>query len=458
MNPTESNTANSSLSDAKDPTAPKHIDGRLLWHCTVIWSKIFAKALIICIPAITFLWIFFLPALILLPLYSHFLSTILYTSILNILSSVLFFSFVTIYAYMIYGLHLSQRAFTWCWFPGLFLSLYVGVYLELTLLSQVICFVLIFVAFLIVHHEKLPTLPSATSQAPTQALVDLYTRRTEISTPLAKMVCVVGLLFFLLRVLHPIFLDADLLGKCALRFIALPMILSCCAGAQLHFIKAAPTKHVEILVPVLWISNGMLKIFERLLTNSMFESGDYLRFAASALAASLIEAVSHASYRRRVCFVHRFMVYINNVVSKRKAKARQVSLVPLDSIDLQPQQKPEAMTDKEWVLQIRKALILEEIMIELIMVFVVTILLYFVSPLVANSNFETITTFKTMVIQLCIQLLFEGMSDVFGLYWMMSQENMVLSLVDVQLESKWRLFWVIFVLYQSLLLFQYLKS
>eukprot|EP00002_Diphylleia_rotans_P009157 TRINITY_DN19180_c0_g1_i1.p1 TRINITY_DN19180_c0_g1~~TRINITY_DN19180_c0_g1_i1.p1 ORF type:complete len:212 (-),score=37.45 TRINITY_DN19180_c0_g1_i1:517-1152(-) len=210
---------------------------------------------------------------------------------------------------------------------------------------------------------------------------------------------------------------------------------------------------------MLWITNGYLKIFERIFTNGIFNSGDYLSFVATTFAASLLEIVNHVTHFHRVSVVDKLLGAIRNLKSSKNRAIRSVSVIPSDEIQRETLQVNQKLSHEEtWAWSIRKKLILEEISIELMMIFTVTFLLYFVHPLIQNDKVETIGAFEFCAVNSVIQIVFELISDCFGVYWAISRHNIPLRFTDVEIVNKWFWVWLFFMLCQSLWIFWFLFS
>eukprot|EP00002_Diphylleia_rotans_P040800 TRINITY_DN9768_c0_g2_i2.p1 TRINITY_DN9768_c0_g2~~TRINITY_DN9768_c0_g2_i2.p1 ORF type:complete len:210 (-),score=34.49 TRINITY_DN9768_c0_g2_i2:72-701(-) len=204
-----------------------------------------------------------------------------------------------------------------------------------------------------------------------------------------------------------------------------------------------------------WITNGGLKIFERLFTNSMFVNGDYIDLVGTTFAAALIEILSHITYFHRAFFVEKAVKSIMKLKQNTKRLVRSVFVVSrIDSA--KDEESGTVWNEIEWLANVRKELIIEDISIELMMIFAVTFQLYFVHPLIENEKAQTIPNIKICMIQLLIQIFFEFLSDVFGIYWTITKHGIELQGTDLEIRTQWLWVWVFFIVNQSLLIFFFL--
>eukprot|EP00002_Diphylleia_rotans_P039906 TRINITY_DN9378_c0_g1_i14.p1 TRINITY_DN9378_c0_g1~~TRINITY_DN9378_c0_g1_i14.p1 ORF type:complete len:103 (-),score=22.01 TRINITY_DN9378_c0_g1_i14:73-381(-) len=101
---------------------------------------------------------------------------------------------------------------------------------------------------------------------------------------------------------------------------------------------------------------------------------------------------------------------------------------------------------------------MEDISIELVMIFTVTFLLYFAHPLVENEKAQTIPRFEICIIQLLIQIAFELLSDIFGIYWTITRHKIELKTSDVEIKNRWFWVWIYFILWQYMTVFWYFRT
>lgn len=249
--------------------------------------------------------------------------------------------------------------------------------------------------------------------------------------------------------MFPFFTNSTRSGKLFLRFIILPFVSSLSSSAQMHFVKSTPRIHVDYVIPMLWITSGFLKIFERLFTNSMFQNGDYQSLVGLYFGAALVEIFSHCTYMKRIMLMKHILKYISRMQPCLIRRKRTVALRQLQGVR-ESAGATEANTEFDWVFFVRQKMIIEDITIEIMMVFTVSFILFFIHPLVNNASLQTIPDFGTCALQLVIQLLFEMMSDIFGLYWATKKDGIVLTLDSVSFKDSWFWIWVLFLLWQSL--------
>eukprot|EP00002_Diphylleia_rotans_P040799 TRINITY_DN9768_c0_g2_i1.p1 TRINITY_DN9768_c0_g2~~TRINITY_DN9768_c0_g2_i1.p1 ORF type:complete len:210 (-),score=26.44 TRINITY_DN9768_c0_g2_i1:49-678(-) len=206
-----------------------------------------------------------------------------------------------------------------------------------------------------------------------------------------------------------------------------------------------------------WITNGGLKIFERLFTNSMFVNGDYIDLVGTTFAAALIEILSHITYFHRAFFVEKAVKSIMKLKQNTKRLVRSVFVVSrIDSA--KDEESGTVWNEIEWLANVRKELIIEDISIELMMIFTVTFLLYLAHPLIDNEKISLISSFDICLVQLLIQIAFELTSDIFGLYWTIARHKIDLNTIHVSIKNRWYWVWIFFISYQSLLILWFILS
>eukprot|EP00002_Diphylleia_rotans_P040279 TRINITY_DN9508_c0_g1_i1.p1 TRINITY_DN9508_c0_g1~~TRINITY_DN9508_c0_g1_i1.p1 ORF type:complete len:466 (+),score=75.27 TRINITY_DN9508_c0_g1_i1:128-1525(+) len=421
-------------------------------YCMKIWGIALLKALTVVIPVLVMLWNLFLPSLVLRRDLLLGVKTLLYERIGAVFHNLSVYGFNSIYGVCIFGFYFFQKSLYYCYLPGMILSTFTDVFIS-DLVGDVIYFFALLSSIVLVYREKLPN-------PPPKKLIDEFERKKKIAKPLGKMIVVIFFVYFTVQFIYPIFLDSTFQARLAIRFIFLPIMITCCTSLQMHFLKPVQKKHMDYLIPILLMTSGILKMYERIFTNGMFNSGDYTSLVGTTFAAAIIEVANHFTYFYR----HAVVDKMARVVTKfRKGKNRSVqafsAVANVDSEqDIGKQTLRMTILENGWLLDLRKRLIIEDISIELIMIFTVTFLLYFVHPLIENKKAEIIPTFEICIAQLLIQIVFEHLSDIFGIYWTISRHKIQLKREDVEIKNRWFWVWIFFILYQSLYIFWFLLS
>eukprot|EP00002_Diphylleia_rotans_P003780 TRINITY_DN12673_c0_g1_i1.p1 TRINITY_DN12673_c0_g1~~TRINITY_DN12673_c0_g1_i1.p1 ORF type:complete len:459 (+),score=95.19 TRINITY_DN12673_c0_g1_i1:97-1473(+) len=424
----------------------KSFSSHLLLY-TRLWLWSLTKALAIVVPVLLVLWIFCLPSLIWKDSLSESLRELIYVKIQAGLLRLSLYGYVSVYAVAVFGMYFVQQPLFHCILPGTLASIYVDISLELDVMSHVIFGLVIVGSILLMFRKKLP-------ESPSLVLLGQFQRKNETSAQLGKTTMSIFVVYFIFFALYPIFLEAELKGKVLIRFVIVPIIMTCCTSLQMHILKSVPMKHTSFVIPMLWITSGYMKMFERIFTNSMFKSGDYLSFSATAMMAAIMEIFNHATYFYRTELIE-YLLRKMEKLKKPKIRNLQAGL-NFQSIEEnnQLQMMQARLQEKSaWIGHVRKLLIIEDISIELMMIVVVTFLLYFLHPLVDDEKFETIPSFEICIVQLLIQIAFELVSDIFGIFWTIKKQNIELKIEQVQVINKWFWVWVFLVLYQSFVLF-----
>eukprot|EP00002_Diphylleia_rotans_P041087 TRINITY_DN9907_c0_g1_i2.p1 TRINITY_DN9907_c0_g1~~TRINITY_DN9907_c0_g1_i2.p1 ORF type:complete len:449 (-),score=92.68 TRINITY_DN9907_c0_g1_i2:1584-2930(-) len=419
--------------------------------CVKVWIVSLMKALVIVIPVLSVLWILYLPALVMTQELLDQVKEIAYVKLQVILAELSNYGFVTMYGVIIFGYFFMKNALFYCFLPGSVLHILVSIFVS-NLFSIIIHFFVILVALLILSREKLPETPS-------QALLEQFERKKQVSKPFGKMTAVLLVVYFLLALLYRSFLNASLGGKIFIRFITLPFLTISCTSLQMYFLKSVQKRHIDFVIPMLWMTNGYLKMLERIFTNGISDSGDYVSFLMTTLAAALIEIVNHATYFYRSTLVNKFVEYLHKFQKTQFRPVRTVSVTPAaDDSQENVDSRQLLRNEREWMADMRKKLIIEDVSIELMMIFTVTFLLYFINPLVENQRIETIPTFKICTLQLVIQIIFEFASDVFGIYWTINRDQIRLLPNEIEIKNRWFWIWILFIFWQSLQIFYFLVS
>lgn len=141
---------------------------------------------------------------------------------------------------------------------------------------------------------------------------------------------------------------------------------------------------------------------------------------------------------------------------KTVKKARSISVVPVES------RSSEAQTfssDEEWIQRFRGRLMISDIVIDLIMIFVITTMMYLTHNLVpADTNLSSITEFAVCVFHILIQLCFEMLGDVASLYWVVKKENIRMNQGDPDLIDNYYWIWGFFTLWTSVNFFSWILA
>eukprot|EP00002_Diphylleia_rotans_P026913 TRINITY_DN5388_c0_g1_i5.p1 TRINITY_DN5388_c0_g1~~TRINITY_DN5388_c0_g1_i5.p1 ORF type:complete len:457 (-),score=54.00 TRINITY_DN5388_c0_g1_i5:1016-2386(-) len=412
-----------------------------------IWLLALQKALLICTPVMIFLWIYFLPALVTSEIVLDGIRDILYVKILNILTFLFFYSFVFSYFTTAFGAGFCKNASIFFWLPAMIINFFLRTFtgyggLVLDTVSVVLS------AFQI-RREKLP-------ENPTVVQLQQFERKNSMMNPLAKMSLIVSIIFATYQSLFEFFIQSTQNTRILIRFVLLPVLNSLFMGFQIHFMRGIEMSHLSYSTPTLWITNGFIKVFEKMIANIMFIGTDYRSYVLATLAATFIEIINHATYMHRVNIVNKTMNVCQGISKRRRKSIRTISVAPCAETHADRDCDVALDTTAVFMNRIRKSLIVEDITIEMVMIFTATLLLYFIHLLIDNKTmFETIKSFRLCVIQIFIQMGFELVSDVFGLYWMISRHGIDLTLRDVQVKDMWLYVWILFMLQQCLWIYVY---
>eukprot|EP00002_Diphylleia_rotans_P003349 TRINITY_DN12292_c0_g1_i1.p1 TRINITY_DN12292_c0_g1~~TRINITY_DN12292_c0_g1_i1.p1 ORF type:complete len:503 (+),score=74.64 TRINITY_DN12292_c0_g1_i1:460-1968(+) len=420
-------------------------------YCIRVWFYSLGNALVITIPVVLILWVYFLPGLILRSDILESCGDLIYVKLRKAMIWFTLFGFSSAYGVQVFGIYFWKRSMLYCLLPGFSVVVFVDVFLSEFLSVCVYIFVTITSIYLI-WKEK------AYTNAPCHILEE-STRKNELVYPIAKMTAVIWMIYFLLQYSYPIFLDSGLRGKLFIRVIILPILNTSCTSLQLHIVKSVRKNHTEYLIPMIWVSSGFLTIYERIIANTMFKSGDYLNFIFVSFASSVIEIINHLTYFYRIEFMGKILTTLSKLGTKNSRSVRMVSVNPSDHSRSKDQiQLPEQTDDKEWLMMIRTKMILEDIAMEVMMTFTVTFLLYFIHPLIKDQKVETIPSFEIAFNRLLIQMSFEFLSDFTGIYWTVRMQGMKYAFHTAKVIQKWFWVWVQFIAWQSLLVFWFFIS
>eukprot|EP00002_Diphylleia_rotans_P033680 TRINITY_DN7182_c0_g1_i2.p1 TRINITY_DN7182_c0_g1~~TRINITY_DN7182_c0_g1_i2.p1 ORF type:complete len:465 (+),score=50.89 TRINITY_DN7182_c0_g1_i2:55-1449(+) len=416
---------------------------RGILFCFQLWIRIMCKAVIICIPVLMFFWIFFTPALVLSPKMLDSVKDLLYFKLLIVFRELFYYGFLGWYVITLFGFYFSEQALRYFFLPGIILAITIYAFTQFPLIGNVIAILSLLASIDMIRRKNLPSPHS-------QKLLWHYLMMKNSGKHLAKIVTTIGFIFLLCQALLSTFLQVNLRGKILLRFFLFPFLMSFCTSLQLHFLSNVPKIHQEYVLQMVLGSNGMLKIFERLLTNSMFDSGDYVNFMISNFASTVVEIANHASYSYRMKAFQIFLTKFRGYIGKlRPRTVRHISVVPQSDTEEKKFMNTSMREEIEWIVQIRRHIALEDISMEFMMIFTVTFLLYFIHPLVDNEKVETIGSFQNCIIQLLIQLAFEFLGDMFGLFWIVKKQKMPIELGDVGFKNQWSRLWMTFMIWQS---------
>eukprot|EP00002_Diphylleia_rotans_P003299 TRINITY_DN12253_c0_g1_i1.p1 TRINITY_DN12253_c0_g1~~TRINITY_DN12253_c0_g1_i1.p1 ORF type:complete len:446 (+),score=62.68 TRINITY_DN12253_c0_g1_i1:55-1392(+) len=419
---------------------------------SIIWFHILGKTMVVCIPVLLFLHLFFLLAIVMQDQLSFFAKDLIYFKIAAVIRGFSFYGLVSVYAVKVFGFHLCQKALFMCIIPGMLLNILQEIFIGLGALVDIIFAVsTISLAMVMIRFEN----SSHVHQTDAHVLTE---RKTFLSKPVIRIALVIGFTLIILRLLLKLFLQGSILVKLMLRFIVLPCFMLVSSSIEMQILKVVPSQHLESIIPIVSASTGLLKIFERLFTNNLFVSGDYASFAISTFFAMTVEVINHATYSHRASvFEHIVRIF---TFSKRR-HSRSLRSISVTSQPIDPQASLAQnikIDDTIWISNIRRSLLVEDISIELLMIFTVTLLMYFIKDLVENESVQVIPNFYTCSIQLLMQLLFEYVCNVFGIYWSCKMQGIVMNIQDIQIFSGWFWFWYLFMLFQSLVLFYFLCS
>eukprot|EP00002_Diphylleia_rotans_P038634 TRINITY_DN8824_c0_g1_i1.p1 TRINITY_DN8824_c0_g1~~TRINITY_DN8824_c0_g1_i1.p1 ORF type:complete len:494 (+),score=89.32 TRINITY_DN8824_c0_g1_i1:133-1614(+) len=413
-----------------------------IWTSVIVWIKIFARAVVMVSPVILLMALFFLPGLMLSESKVNSFRDLLYLDIGAAMITVFYYGFVCVYSIRLFGSLLCYRAIYFVVVPCLLLGIYLRVFLHAVQASDLVAGVAVVLYLETIRRTNDSALPHEPS-------FEYDVRKKQLLIPFLKMVIVLGGMYFALLLSFPVYLRVGVYGKLFLRFGFLPLTTSLCTGLQTTLMKGIAPRHLECAVPILWVSNGILKIWERLYTNSIFANDDYLSFALLSMFASVIEIVNHGTYLRKMVLVHKCMSFLS-CANRKGRHVRRISSAA--DVDRGPTTTviPESV---RWVESIRRRMLVEDIAIELKMIITVTILLYLMHPLVHNTSFHGISSLAACVIQIAIQIFFEGISDVFGIHWAAKKHGIQIKHENIPLTDNWIPLWMVLLIWQMLAMF-----
>eukprot|EP00002_Diphylleia_rotans_P008127 TRINITY_DN1784_c0_g2_i4.p1 TRINITY_DN1784_c0_g2~~TRINITY_DN1784_c0_g2_i4.p1 ORF type:complete len:298 (+),score=46.75 TRINITY_DN1784_c0_g2_i4:518-1411(+) len=255
----------------------------VLLYCLKLWSILLVKALVVVTPVLAVMWIFFIPALVLSRDLLQGVEDLLYVKVGTIFFYVSLYGFDSIYGVSIFGFYFTRKALFFCFLPGCIISILFDVFISASF-GHLTYFVAIILSINNVYRKTPP-------ENPPKKLMMMFERKNIIAKPLGKMALVLFAVYYLIVFIYPAFLNSGFVSRLFIRFIVLPIIVTCCTNLQMHFLKSVQCTYIDFLIPMLWITNGFLKIYERIFTNTIFKSGDYLSLVATTFTAALIELV-----------------------------------------------------------------------------------------------------------------------------------------------------------------------
>eukprot|EP00002_Diphylleia_rotans_P031262 TRINITY_DN6489_c0_g2_i1.p1 TRINITY_DN6489_c0_g2~~TRINITY_DN6489_c0_g2_i1.p1 ORF type:complete len:471 (-),score=97.18 TRINITY_DN6489_c0_g2_i1:1627-3039(-) len=421
-----------------------------------LWMRVFLRAALLTGPVVVCLAAFFAPALYMNKQDLAEIRTLLYDQIGSLLELFLVYGFAVVYAILLFGIRLSWRGIAFIILPANFASIILRLMLDQLHASYVFS-ILAMVAFLesIKRNKSVVESPFA--------FIHVLESRQLVASKLKAMVWLIGIAITTFSSLLPLYLNSEIYGKIALRFVFLPVVASVCSGLQLRVLKTLPLELSDYAVPLIGISNGILKLSERLFTNNIFASDDYLSFSVLMLCATAVEFVNHATYFQRAAFVNQMFNQWSHFLHRTRIQPNQTittiqTRVVSNETNTNPEQNVGEQTHSQeltaneqfkWAQDIRRRLIAEDIVVELQMIIAVTSLLYFIHPVVDASGFGEIPSVENYLIQLVIQLVFEASSDIFGLYWTETKDHVDLNPAHFFFYDRWYALWFVFMLWET---------
>eukprot|EP00002_Diphylleia_rotans_P001961 TRINITY_DN11193_c0_g1_i1.p1 TRINITY_DN11193_c0_g1~~TRINITY_DN11193_c0_g1_i1.p1 ORF type:complete len:427 (+),score=71.27 TRINITY_DN11193_c0_g1_i1:50-1330(+) len=406
---------------------------------TLLWLRIFLKAALICGPVIGLFWIYFLPALLLDEDLLDRIYDFLYVQIGSLLGWSLFFGFVSIYWGLVFGIYFCRRGLMFGLLPGVLTSALLDLLMNFGGYGFPISLTLVIISLLVINREPLP--PNSPPIIERQ-----YQRKSKIGIPVLKIIVTIIVVSLILLLAFIIYINVETEGKLFIRFIIVPLLKVLCSGLQMYFLRDIPPAYITYAMPTICVSNAIISIFERLFTNSIFDTEDYVSFTLSTLLASLVEMANHATYFYRASITRKFTKPFSRPASTNLSVSLSTAYSANSDEDHQMINTEE--DEEAWMLRIRKMLIVQEIATEMMMILTVTFLLYFVNPIVGDDAIQTISTLENCIYLLLIQIALELVSDLFGLYWTISREKIELELKDVDLKDRWYWLWLVFMGWQ----------
>eukprot|EP00002_Diphylleia_rotans_P008842 TRINITY_DN18821_c0_g1_i1.p1 TRINITY_DN18821_c0_g1~~TRINITY_DN18821_c0_g1_i1.p1 ORF type:complete len:472 (-),score=50.84 TRINITY_DN18821_c0_g1_i1:114-1529(-) len=417
----------------------------------LLYWRISLRSFTVLAPMLLFLWIYFLPSMILYGKQGSLLLHLLYYPLRSFLNQAFYHAFIIVVSVELFGIRLCSRGMVLVEFPGFLLSIYVEVVEKMPELGTIISGLWV-IGYIYTLRQKIQNHQDLRE-------VEYHSRRDSLAAPLGKIVSVLVISFLAIDAILPIFIQAGLYTKILLRFGALPLISSLCSGLQIRLLKGVPNEHKELVIPILWVSNGIMKMSERLYNNNLVQNDQYWHLVLLSSLSCFVEIFLSATYITRNVLIQQGFTILSDTARRIRSHENVVSVVPSidDAQPVGPSLKANDV-DKSFLEYVRHHIVVEDISMELKMITSMTFLMYFVRSLDASMVFETIPNLNVCLIQVIIQLSIEIISDLFALYWLAAKDGIRLLPQEISIVDKWTVHHFVFLGWQIFRLFERMMS
>eukprot|EP00002_Diphylleia_rotans_P037023 TRINITY_DN8227_c0_g1_i1.p1 TRINITY_DN8227_c0_g1~~TRINITY_DN8227_c0_g1_i1.p1 ORF type:complete len:281 (+),score=21.90 TRINITY_DN8227_c0_g1_i1:597-1439(+) len=239
-----------------------------------IWLSIFFRSLRVTVPVVFILWVYLSPAMVMKENLSTVWNLVIYNYIRVGLTWVFLFGLVCAYGFYIYGAHLMKRASLFISFPGTIIVTFLLINFDLIMFEAPISLFFILVGIFVVTKEK-------DTGERSGVIGKQFERKLIVSGPLAKMASIACLVVLFVDIIFTVFQQTLLPIQIVIRFIVLPLFNLSVSGVQVYLAKSVPDQHLPFVVPMIWISHGILLLKERVFTNTMFRNENRIWFVVS---------------------------------------------------------------------------------------------------------------------------------------------------------------------------------
>eukprot|EP00002_Diphylleia_rotans_P037026 TRINITY_DN8227_c0_g1_i5.p1 TRINITY_DN8227_c0_g1~~TRINITY_DN8227_c0_g1_i5.p1 ORF type:complete len:451 (+),score=37.66 TRINITY_DN8227_c0_g1_i5:594-1946(+) len=408
-----------------------------------IWLSIFFRSLRVTVPVVFILWVYLSPAMVMKENLSTVWNLVIYNYIRVGLTWVFLFGLVCAYGFYIYGAHLIKNAALFVHFPGTIIVTFLLISFNLMMFEAPISLFFILVGIFVVTKEK-------DTGERSGVIGKQFERKLVLSSPLAKMSCITCLVVFFVDMIFNVFQQASFPVQIVIRFIVLPLFNLSVSGVQVYLAKSVPDQHLPFVVPMIWISHGILLLNERVFTNTMFQNENRIWFVVSCFLYASFEALMHLTYFQRHEYFDTFLKDVRICFSPKLRTRQRIYVNPTanETVETHCRSRIKLNYSNSHRSKLRKLMFINDINSELIVIISATFMLYFIDGSFESNGMKGIKYLNSCIFQISIQLVFEFASDLIGIYWITVKNKIVVLGRDLGLFGDCYWIWMLLILWQ----------
>eukprot|EP00002_Diphylleia_rotans_P041085 TRINITY_DN9906_c0_g1_i2.p1 TRINITY_DN9906_c0_g1~~TRINITY_DN9906_c0_g1_i2.p1 ORF type:complete len:492 (+),score=87.17 TRINITY_DN9906_c0_g1_i2:129-1604(+) len=233
----------------------------------------------------------------------------------------------------------------------------------------------------------------------------------------------------------PAYMYADYASQILIRSLVLPFIIFSVAFSQHIALSGLSMEHMDRRLLVSLCSSTLLQYLGRMMVSNISEKPLSSAFLMMNLSLSVVEILGRVTYTQRYLVYKRLKNKIRGTSKAIVRSGKKISETLFSRKRAPVVESKEIVRDhneiSNFTKQMRAKAIVEEIGIEIRVIFTVPVLMHFLHFLWPNSLFLTVSSFSDCVIQIAIQMVFEFLVDLISLFMEIHYQSIPMQIPDI---------------------------